>query len=121
MSQVVFQEELREVEVLVSQVEEAFDKIIEHYARERWHTPQLKGKLELYNKYITAAFSLLTKYRKMLKSFRNTRKDRQHIAQLIARIEGTPTRPETLSDTDESDEQFQPLSKKSKEEDETTY
>ena len=122
MSQLALQEEVREVEVLVGKVEKAFDKIIEHYAQERWHTAQLKGKLELYNKYITATFSLLTKYKKMLKSFQNTRKDQKQIAQLIAHIEGTPTRPETLSDSDESEEEddhFKPLHKKSKQ-DETT-
>ena len=104
----------------MGQVEKTFCKIIEHYYQQRWRTPQLKGKLELYNKYITATYSLLTKYKKMLKSFQNTRKEQKQIAQLVAQIEGRPTRPETLSDSDESGEdddddgEFQPVSKKSK-------
>ena len=116
------QGESNEVAALVKQVEESFNKIIQYYAQERWHTSQLKGKLELYNKYITASFSLLTKYKKMLKSFQNTRKDQRQIGQLIARIDGTPTRTETLSDPDESDKDdngFQHFSKKPRQDEAT--
>ena len=124
MSQTALQEELKKVQFLASRVEKAFDKIIEHYAQERWHTPDLKGKLELYNNYITASFSLLNKYRNMLKSFKKTNKSQRQIAQLIARIEGTPARPETLSDSDESqddnDDEFQPPNKKPKQDEATS-
>ena len=123
MSHTALQEELKEVDALVLQVKNAFDKIIKHYAQERWNTFQLKGKLELYNKYIAASFSLLNKYKKMLKSFQNTHKEQRQIGQLIARIEGTPARPETLSDSDESDddqgETSHPLSKKPRQDEAT--
>ena len=119
------QGESNEVAALVKQVEKSFNKIIQYYAQERWHTSQLKGKLELYNNYITASFSLLTKYKKMLKSFQSTRREQNKVTQLIARIGGTPARQETLSDSEESeddndDNEYQSPKKKPRQEDEAT-
>ena len=120
MSHTALQEELKEVDALVLQVKNAFDKVIKHYAQERWNTFQLKGKLELYNNYITASFSLLTKYKKMLKSFQSTRREQNKVTQLIARIGGTPARQETLSDSEEDDGDNQSPKKKPRQQYEAT-
>ena len=116
------QGESNEVAALVKQVEEGFNKIIQYYAQERWQSPQLKGKLELYNNYITASFSLLTKYKKMLKSFQSTRREQNKVTQLIARIGGTPARQETLSDSeeDDGDNEYQSPKKKPRQQYEAT-